>query len=242
MYLLGSAREWYILTLDELDSFATFEARFRQQYWSVTIQSNMRRKIENGSYSPLSNLTPNEYLTSQRLLAKQFICYQDELQFVLMISRHFDDRIQEAQINGGITTIQRLSDILEAYYARDQFQGQHVHRSSFNTGFPVYNSFHTRANSPPRFRDNRFTQPNYPSFQPNYSPQVRNLPNHNQSFGYQQSNNQPNRNAQSSPNSFPNNRMNGQQSYQNRPNNFNRFSNQQNQSPAKPSANAQAKN
>jgi hypothetical protein len=247
MYLLGSAREWYILTLDELDSYATFEARFRQQYWSVTIQSNMRRKIENGSYSPLSSLTPNEYLTSQRLLAKQFVCYEDELQFVLMISRHFDDRIQEAQINGGITTIQRLSDILEAYYARDLFQSNNGHRFSSNIGYQFPKSFQQRNNSPPRFVDNRFNQPNdnrnnYRSSQPNYSYPTRNLPNYNQSFGYQNQYNPTNRNAQSSPNSFPNNRMNNQQSYPNRQHNFQRFPNNQNQSPAKPSANAQTKN
>jgi hypothetical protein len=198
MYLVGPAREWYILCIDDLNSFSAFELRFKQQYWSVTIQSNIRRKIENGSYSPFSNLTPNEYLTSQRLLAKQFVCYEDELQFVLMISRHFDDRIQEAQINGGITTIQRLSDILEAYYARDQFQHELVQRSASNVSFPYNNSYNQRNTSPPRFGDNRPIQPN------------------NRSNYYQSQPNSLNPNRNQSYNSFPNN----QQSFVTSQNNF----------------------
>lgn len=121
MYLIGPAKEWYLLHVDAIDNFATFENKFRQQYWSATIQSNLKHKLENGRYDPRSNLTPNEYLTSQRLLSTQFLCYDDELHFVIMISRHFNNRIQEAQINGGIVTIQRLSDVLESYRAKEEF-------------------------------------------------------------------------------------------------------------------------
>jgi hypothetical protein len=270
MYLVGPAREWYILSIDEFDSFRTFELRFKQQYWSVIIQSNIRRKIENGSYSPMSNLTPNEYLTSQRLLAKQFECYEDELQFVLMISRHFDDRIQEAQINGGITTIQRLSDILEAYYARDQFQSQLGQRSSSNVQVPVRQSYTPRNYNSQRFGEERPFQPNnnrnvYYQSQPDYSNQNRNLPynsynNSPQSYGnssypvpyrntnynsyhnqsqpnYNSSMNFQNRNLSPNNNSFNNGRMNNSNQYSNRPGNFPRFNNNQNQGTAKPSAN-----
>lgn len=162
MYLIGPAREWYMLHIDSFNNFEEFENKFKLQYWSVIIQSNLRRKIENGRYDPRSQLTANEYLTSQRLLSTQFTCFDDELQFVMMVSRHFNHRIQEAQINGGITTIQRLSDILEAYSAREEFRPNYSNVSFQN------NSQRGFQNS--RQQDNRGTNQNVnPPFNPNNS-------------------------------------------------------------------------
>jgi hypothetical protein len=169
-YLIGPAHEWYLLVIDQLSSYEEFENRFRQQYWSVTIQSNLRRKIENGRYDSRCNLTPNEYLLSQRLLSTQFTCFDDELQFVLMISRHFSNRIQEAQINGGITTIQRLSDVLEAYHARDEFrvsqgqQGRSNHYTPNLNYIPDSRNYNMCTNQfqgrlSPNHRYNNFPQP-----------------------------------------------------------------------------------
>jgi hypothetical protein len=138
MYLIGPAREWYILSIDEIDSFATFEAKFRQQFWSIIIQSNVRRTIENGHYSPQTNLTPSEYLIDRRLVASQFPFYKDESEFILMIASHFDVRIQNAVINGNISKVQRLNEVLEAYQSLDQFHGCEVPPYQSHDSFTVH--------------------------------------------------------------------------------------------------------
>lgn len=188
MYMIGAAREWFTLNEDAFVDHLTFENLFRRQYWSPVIQSNLRRRIENGHYDPRCGYTPNEYLLSQRLLSTQFSCYEDELMFVMMIARHYDNRIQEAQINGGIVTLQRFSDILEAYHAREEFQASMRPRGFYAN--PMSNR--NWSNEGRQFQDNN--QPPQNNFKFNNQNNISNFRNTGKP-GFQNPNRFPPNNA-----------------------------------------------
>lgn len=188
LYLIGPAREWYMLVMEELDGYSAFESQFRQQYWSLTIQYNLRHSLENGRYNPKGALSPAEYLISRRLLATQLNCFEDEAQFVFMISRHYDEVIQNAQINGGITTIQRLGDVLEAYSAKQAYKAREWPQWNKVSQPPFINNY-PQANV--RYTNSQNNCNNSPRFQQNYNSASRYTPNNANTFQQNNPNNPP---------------------------------------------------
>lgn len=150
--LRESALIWWDMVSDDVQTFAEFEQRFRNQYWGQTQQMRVRQDLLFGQYRVGGYESREMYIIKKYAVIKHLTPPIAEIDVVMQLTRHFDYDVVHAVALRGVETIEQLIDLvkkLDDADTRDRRQEQYVSsREWCNRGNVT--SYPTRQNDKPR--------------------------------------------------------------------------------------------
>lgn len=90
--LKKSASDWWHVVQSDVNNFEEFEEKFKESFWSLTIQEEQNKKLEFGRYRPDNKQTCVQYATHMAAIAKDLNYSEKDL--VNKISRHFTKEVK----------------------------------------------------------------------------------------------------------------------------------------------------
>ena len=87
-----SASDWWHVVQPDVENFDDFKTKFKESFWSETIQEEYGRKLQFGKYRTESKQTCVQYATHMAAFARDLNYSEKDL--VTKISRHFGSDIK----------------------------------------------------------------------------------------------------------------------------------------------------
>lgn len=166
----GTAKQWWQVIKSDIESLDEFKERFLEKYWNDEIQSEIKRKLENGKYVVGGRLTRTEYFIEKVLLMKNLTPRLTEAEIVKQLSNHFDGLIRDAVKVQKIRLIKDMENILNQedlddrnnISRRQNYDRKEKRIDRYRTGenkHRNYDRFH--ENEPPYRHENYSKRQNY---------------------------------------------------------------------------------
>ena len=95
----------------DVNDFESFKNKFKQTFWSLTVQEDQERKLQFGKYRPESKQTCVQYATHMAAIARDLNYSEKDL--VSKISRHFGKEIKNLIRNTSNKTFAALLESLQ---------------------------------------------------------------------------------------------------------------------------------
>ena len=101
-------RDRYTNVRDQTETYEQFKASFKNRYWNIHTQREVRDQLEYGRYYVNSKCSMEDYIIQLVERCKHLRPSFTEHELVLKLSYHFDRHIRLAVYNQGVKTIEGL--------------------------------------------------------------------------------------------------------------------------------------
>lgn len=160
-YLENEHSLWLSVVKESVSTYDEFVIRFKNKYWSSTIQQEYRSNLEIGKYDPNRGLTASQYLMQKVSIARNIEPKLEEEEIVTKLARHFDPSVAQGRLARGIKTIEGLEQLVQEHENEirasrnknyNRFRG---YEQNSNRGPNQGNTFDKGYNKTPYNRDNQ---------------------------------------------------------------------------------------
>ncbi|CAG9828477.1 unnamed protein product [Diabrotica balteata] len=196
-HLKEGAALWYESKEDEFENWTDFENKFLNYFWGKNKQREINQELQNGKYHEKMGISEERYALQIYNNSKYLEYKYSTEQLVEMISRHFEETLEDHVILRNYQDIDSLCQFLQLKEAKRREMRNRRQHDQYNGPERRYSSNYDQRNRHPR-STNEYRPRNYNNYnrQQNYDnrndTQHRTYENHNRNRDAQ---NPPNRNT-----------------------------------------------